>query len=193
MRTEFSKCLQERSKRVKKNNSIKNITMAAVFLALCMVLPLITGNIPAIGNMLSPMHIPVLLAGFVCGPGWAMLVGLIAPILRSMIFGMPPLFPTACAMAFELATYGFVSGFLYTKLKKTTANIYVALIGAMLVGRAVWGVAMMILMGISGGEFTLAAFIAGAFTKGIPGIIVHIVLIPALVMALRRAKLLYEE
>lgn len=178
---------------MKKNNNVKYMTSAAICLALCMILPMITGSIPTIGNMISPMHIPVLLAGYIAGPWWALVVGLVAPVLRSSIFGMPPLFPTAIAMSLELATYGLVSGLLYSKLKKNTANIYVSLILAMLAGRIVWGMAMAILMGVSGGTFTFAAFIAGAFTKAIPGIIIHIVLIPFIVMALRKAGLLYEE
>ena len=178
---------------MRKTNNIKSMTSAAIFLALCMLLPFLIGQIPTIGSLISPMHIPVLLAGFVCGPWWAMAVGFIAPLLRAMIFGMPPLFPTAVAMAFELATYGLVAGLLYTKLKKTTANIYIALIGAMLVGRVVWGIVMALLLGTGEGGFTFAAFIAGAFTNAIPGIIIHIILIPVIVLALRKANLLYRE
>ena len=82
-------------------NSTRQIVLAAMFLALCMVLPFITGQIPAIGQALSPMHIPVLIAGFVCGPLWATVIGFIAPLLRFALFGMPPIMPTGIAMAFE--------------------------------------------------------------------------------------------
>ena len=155
------------------NKNTRNLAYAAVCLALCMILPIITMRLQSIGNMLSPMHIPVLLAGFLCGPAYALLVGVLAPLLRSLLFGMPPLFPTAAAMCFELLTYGLVSGLLFKMLPKSKANIYVSLIAAML--------------GLSGGQFTVAAFIAGAFTNAIPGIILHIVLIPLIVMALQRA------
>ena len=155
-----------------------------------MVLPFLTGQIPEVGSMLSPMHIPVLLAGFLCGPWWALAVGAVAPALRFALFGMPPLFPTGLAMCFELATYGLVSGLLYQRLPKKTANIYVSLIAAMVVGRIVWGVAMVILMGLSGSAFTWAAFAAGAFLNAVPGIVIHILLIPVIVMALRRAKMI---
>ena len=93
---------------------------------------------------------------------WGLGVGLVAPILRSLIFGMPPLFPTATAMAFELAAYGLLSGLFYKLLPKKTPFLYVALILAMIGGRLVWGLAMTILMSATGKGFTLAAFWAGA-------------------------------
>lgn len=171
-------------------NSIRNLTSAAICLALCMVLPFLTGQIPQIGSALSPMHIPVLLGGFICGPWWAMAVGFVAPLLRFALFGMPPLFPTGLAMSVELAAYGLIAGMLYTKLPKRTTNIYVSLVAAMLAGRIVWGIMMVVLMGLSGSVFTLAAFVAGAFTNAIPGIVVHIVFIPMLVLALQKSGLL---
>ena len=167
----------------------RHMVYAAVCLALCMVLPFLTGQIPQIGSALSPMHIPVLLAGFLCGPWWAMAVGFVAPMLRHVWLGMPPLI-TAIAMSFELAAYGLFSGLLYRLLPKKTVNIYVSLIGAMILGRIVWGIAMVVISGVSGSAFTWSAFIAGALLNAVPGIILHIVLIPILVMALKRAKVL---
>ena len=104
-----------------KRNNVFHLTVSAICLALCMVLPFLTGQIPQIGSMLSPMHIPVLLCGFVCGPAWAAVVGAFAPILRFALFGMPPLFPTGAAMCFELLTYGVVSGALYRMLSRFNA------------------------------------------------------------------------
>ena len=171
------------------NRAIRRMVSAAVCLALCMVLPFLTGQIPQVGSALSPMHIPVLLAGFLCGPWWAMAVGAVAPLLRFALFGMPPIFPTGVAMCFELAAYGLVSGLLYARLPKKTVNIYVSLVAAMLAGRVVWGIVMAVLMGLSGSAFTWAAFMAGAFVNAVPGIIVHILLIPIIVLALRKAGL----
>ena len=166
---------------------IRKLTYSAVCLALCMILPFLTGQIPQIGSALCPMHIPVLLAGFLCGPWWAMAVGAVAPLLRFALFGMPPLFPTGAAMCFELAAYGLVSGLLYTRLPKCTANIYVSLISAMLLGRIIWAVVRMILM-VGGAPFTLAIFLADGFINAIPGIIVQLILIPLLVTAVERRK-----
>ena len=157
---------------------LRHMVYAAVCLALCMVLPFLTGQIPQIGSALSPMHIPVLLAGFLCGPWWAMAVGAVAPLI------------TASAMSFELAGYGLFSGLLYRLLPKKTVNIYVSLIGAMILGRIIWGIAMVVISGVTGSAFTWSAFMAGALLNAIPGIILHIVLIPILVMALKRAKVL---
>ena len=174
-------------KNMNKRNNVFHLTISAICLALCMVLPFVTGQIPQIGSMLSPMHIPVLLCGFVCGPAWAAVVGAFAPIMRFALFGMPPLFPTGAAMCFELLTYGVVSGALYRVLPGKKRSIYASLIASMLAGRVVWGAVMAVLMGASGGEFTFAAFAAGAFVNAVPGIVLHIVLIPVMVFALERA------
>jgi len=165
----------------------RSMSLAAMCLALCMLLPLVTGQIPQIGNMLCPMHFPVLLAGFICGPWWALLVGLTAPLLRFALFSMPPPFPTGIAMSFELAVYGLVSGLLYRRLTHNTVGIYLSLVPAMLVGRLVWGIVRIFLSGVGGEAFTWAAFLAGAFTTAIPGILLQLLLIPLLVLILQRS------
>jgi predicted membrane protein len=137
------------------------------------------------------MHIPVLLAGYLCGPWWALAVGLIAPLLRHLLFAMPPLI-TAIAMCFELATYGLVSGLLFKALPKKTVSIYISLIAAMLAGRVVWGVVRVLLSGVSGEAFTWEMFLAGAFINAVPGIIVHILLIPVIVLALEKAGIIQK-
>ena len=166
----------------------RKLTYAALFLALALVLPFLTGQIPEIGKMLSPMHIPVLLCGFLCGWPWGLAVGFIAPLLRSVLFGVPVMFPGAVAMAFELAVYGALSGLLYSILPRKTRSIYVTLIVSMIAGRVVWGIVRWILAGLSGSSFTWELFIAGAVTNAVPGIILHIVLIPVLVIVLERAR-----
>ena len=177
---------------MKKKNVLK-MTCAGVCLALCLVLPFLTGQIPQIGSKLLPMHIPVLLCGFICGPVWGLGVGLVAPVLRALIFGMPPLFPTATAMAFELAAYGLLAGLFYKLLPKKPLFLYAALILAMIGGRLVWGLAMTVLMSATGKGFTLTAFWAGAFANAWPGIILQLVLIPPLVTALKKARLMPNE
>ncbi len=270
------------------NKHIKKLVYSAVFLALCMVLPFLTGQIPEIGQALSPMHIPVLLCGFACGWPWGLAVGLIAPILRSLIFQMPPMWPNAVSMAFELAAYGFCSGILYkvlpskirlmsatavsaffltlglaattygfylnsnaayALLKETaapsegfvpaadpgknwvifgliaaclglfawcllktratlgakknggteivewagTARVLPVLIVSMILGRCVWGLARFAMAGFSATTFPASAFLAGAVLNAIPGIILHIVLIPVLVAAMQKAKLILND
>lgn len=174
---------------MKKTFSVKNLAFAALFLAICMVLPFLTGQIPEIGNALSPMHIPVLLCGFVCGWQYGLIIGFIAPLLRFLLFGMPPIFPTGLAMSFELAAYGVLSAIIYRALDKKVINIYISLVGAMIGGRLVWGIVQFVLSKAVGFEFTLETFLAGAFITAIPGIICHIVLIPIIVLALRKTRL----
>ncbi len=178
-----------------RQNSIKvrKLAFSALYLAIALVLPFLTGQIPEIGSMLCPMHIPVLLCGFMCGWPWGLAVGFIAPLLRSLTLGMPPMFPTGIAMAFELAAYGAVSGVAYRLLPRKKAYVYVALVIAMVCGRVVWGVVRYLIAGLQSTSFTLEAFWAGAITTAIPGIILHIVLIPPLVMLLKRAKLVFED
>lgn len=174
----------------KSNAQIKNMVVAALMLALAYVLPNFTGNIPQIGSMLLPMHLPVLLCGFLCGGPWGAVVGFVAPLLRSVLIGMPPMFPTAVSMAFELAAYGFVSGLLYQRLSKDLRGIYTSLLGAMLCGRVVWGVVRALLTLAGNSSFTFSAFLAGAFTTAIPGIVLQLVAIPVVVVALQKAKLI---
>ena len=172
---------------MKKRNDIKKLTLSAMFLALAFVMPFLTGQIPQIGSMLCPMHIPVLLCGFFCGAPWGLVVGFVAPILRSFTLGMPPMFPTAFCMAFELATYGFIAGWLHNKLPNKKVNVYVSLLGAMVIGRLVWGIIMFCCMGFDASKFGLSAFLAGAVLNAVPGIIVQIVLIPVLVITLEKS------
>ncbi len=168
---------------------IRKMTYAALFLAIALVLPFITGQIPEIGKSLCPMHIPALLCGFLCGWPWGLAVGFIAPLLRSVVFGMPAMFPGAVAMAFELAVYGGLAGLLYRLLPKKKVNIYLTLIVSMIAGRIVWGIVRLILAGLSGSSFTWALFLSGAVTTAVPGIILQLVLIPVLVMVLEKAGL----
>ena len=171
---------------------IRTLTLAAMCLALAIVLPFLTMQIPQIGQALSPMHIPALLCGFICGPFWGAAVGFVAPLLRHLMFGMPPLM-TAIAMAFELAAYGFFAGLFYKILPKKIPYIYVSLVGAMIVGRIVWGIVKLFISIAQASEFTFAAFIAGAVTGAIPGIICHIILVPLIVIALKKARLVPED
>ena len=171
-------------------NSTKKLVISALLLALALVLPFLTGQIPEVGNMLLPMHLPVLLAGFVVGGPSAMAVGAVAPLLRSIIWGMPPLFPKAIGMAFELAAYGMVSGTVYSMSRKDSKSVFAALTAAMIAGRIVWGVVTFALYGIMGNTFTIAIFMAEAFFNAVPGIIVQLILIPALVAALKKAKVI---
>jgi LytS/YehU family sensor histidine kinase len=172
------------------HNYLLKLVLASLFLALAYVMPFLTGQIPEIGSMLCPMHLPVLLCGFICGPVWGGVVGFVAPLFRSLTLGMPPPFPTALCMAFELAAYGAVSGLLHKLLPKKKPYIYCSLLAAMISGRLIWGAAMFIFVGASGGNFTLTAFLAGAITNAIPGIIVQIALVPLLVMLLDNPKIL---
>ena len=173
--------------------NVKKLVLSGLFLALALVLPFFTGQIPQIGEMLCPMHLPVILCGFVCGGGWGAAVGFVAPLLRYLLFQMPPIYPAGLSMAFEMAVYGFVCGWLYLRLSGHKWRIYPALISAMVLGRVVWGIVRLILAGLSAQSFTMAAFISGALLTAIPGILLQLVLVPLLVTALERAKVMPHE
>ena len=172
---------------MKKTNT-RNLALAAMFLAIGLVLPFITGNIPQIGQMLCPMHIPILLCGLICGWKWGAVIGFICPLLRSVLFGMPVMFPNGIAMAFELMTYGMVIGLMYAHVKnQSLGTLYVSMIVAMVSGRIVWGIVRVILSGASGAAFTWEMYISGALLNAIPGIIIQLILIPAIMVALDKA------
>lgn len=166
------------------------LVLAAVFLALAFVLPVITGSVPAIGNMLCPMHIPVLLCGFVLGAPWGAAVGICAPLLRSALLGMPPLMPIGIGMVFELAVYGAVSGFCWRRVRHTLPALYAVLLAAMTAGRLVWGVVRFVLAGLTGTAFPLSAFVSGALLTALPGIAAQLVLIPLILTALQKARMI---
>ena len=174
----------------KTRSPLPTLVTAAMLLALGLVLPFLTGQIPQIGKMLCPMHLPVLLCGLLCGWKYGLAVGLILPPLRYVLFFAPPLFPTGTAMAFELAAYGFLAGFLYARSRwQCVVALYRCLIAAMLGGRVVWAVVQVILSGVSGQAFTWQMFLSGAFLTAIPGIILQLVFIPAVMVALDRTGL----
>lgn len=177
-----------------KNKKILNIVLSALFLSLCLVLPFFTGQIKEIGNMLLPMHIPVMLCGLICGWQYGLIVGAIAPIMRSLLFSMPVMYPHAINMVFELATYGFVIGYLFNKSHWTCIkSLYRSLIASMIIGRVVKGFAQIILLGLGGSTFTISMFISGAFLEAIPGIILQLVLIPAVMLVLGKTHLRHKK
>lgn len=175
---------------------IRKMVLAALLLALGLVLPFVTGQIPEIGNMLLPMHLPVLVCGLVCGWKWGAAVGFILPLLRSVLFQMPPLLPTmrtggALCMAFELLTYGLVAGLLYSKWKQYRWGLMASLLAAMLAGRIVWALASLLIYRLFADfPFTFQMFLAGGFLSAWPGMILQIILVPLLVRLLEKTRLI---
>ena len=170
-------------------NKVHKLVLSAVFLATGMLLPFLTGQIRSIGHTLLPMHIPVLLCSFICGWKYGLAVGAILPIFRSLCFSMPVLYPNAFAMAFELASYGFLAGYIYNKLKiHNLKTVYLSLILSMILGRIIWGLVQGIILGFGANGFTLKMFVARAFLNGIPGIVVQLILIPVIVFALKKSS-----
>jgi riboflavin transporter FmnP len=173
-----------------KNTSVRKLAFAGVFLALAIVLPFLTLQMQQLGNKLLPMHLPILLCGFICGWPYGLAVGFVAPLMRSMLFGAPPMMPVAIAMAFELAAYGFATGLFYRLLPKRNIFVYASLVLSMIVGRIVWGLTMIVLLGINGGSFTWTVFMTSAWVNAIPGIILQLILVPLIIVAFRKAGLI---
>ena len=169
--------------------SVRRLTLSAMLMAIGMLLPFLTGQIQHIGNMLCPMHLPVFICGMICGPVWGLAIGAILPVLRSMVFGMPVLMPAAFAMAFELAAYGFVAGLLRRKLPRTLGMLFVSLISAMILGRIVWGVVSVPIYGLASKAFSWKLFVTNGFVNAVPGMILQLIAVPAIVTALEKARL----
>ena len=168
----------------------KKLTTSAVCLTLCLLLPFLTGQLQQVGNMLCPMHLPVFLCAFLCGPVWAAGVGFLAPLLRSLLFSAPPIYPLALAMTPELLTYGLTAGLVYAKGERPVPRLYRSLAAAMVAGRLVWGAARYLLAGLSGSEFSFAMFLSGALLTAWPGILLQLILLPPLVRTLEKTKLI---
>ena len=109
---------------MKKQNNLVNLAFSAMFLAVAFVLPFLTGQIQQIGSMLLPMHLPIIFCSVFCSKSYGFLVGLIAPVMRSAIFNMPPMYPTAIAMSVKLAVMGFLVDFIYKKMKKQNITMF---------------------------------------------------------------------
>ena len=173
-----------------KNENIKKLSYSAILMAIGLVLPFFTGQIPEIGNMLLPMHLPVIVAGLVVGAKYGAAVGFILPLLRSLLFSRPVLYPSAVAMAFELCALAAATGWLFARSKhKCIYSLYRALLVGIILSRAVWGVAMSLLMLGGDGSFTFSVFIASAFVTSALGIILELILVPLIMIALGRAHI----
>lgn len=175
-----------------RTSPLYKLLVSAVLLALGMVLPFLTGQIPTIGQAISPLHIPAFIAGLTCGWGWGAALGFVLPLLRSVVFGMPPLVAVAIPMAFELAAYGALAGLMDPLLRRRMKR-FPAMLGALLIamvgGRILGGVAKAIVMGVTGSSFTLGMFVSSYFVTTAPGAVIHLILVPALVLALEKAHL----
>ena len=167
------------------NTKTNDMVKASLFLALGLIVPYIFHATGIPGTVFLPMHIPVLLCGFILGSRYGLIIGFITPFLNSLLLGMPPMYPAAVSMAFELATYGLVAGYFY---KKRKYNIYVSLIISMLLGRVVSGIANYILYTARGKSYAFEIFLTSAFVKPVWGIIIQIVLIPIIVKALEKSN-----
>ena len=170
-----------------KNPHLKNLVLAAMFLAMGMVLPFLTAQIETFGESLLPLHLPVMLCGLVCGWKYGAAVGLTLPLLRSLCFARPRLYPDALVMTVELFAYGLIIGLLYAQFrKKNLWAVYGSLIPAMIGGRILWGIAKTVFLGLQGTPFTLTAFWVSGFTKALPGIVLQLILIPSVMAVVQK-------
>lgn len=170
--------------------SIKKICTTAILIALCCILPT-TFHMAGLGTVFSPMHIPVLLCGLICGGWYGLCCGILGPILSSILTGMPGV-SMLISMVPELIVYGAVSGLMMRTVHtgKLTSDLYISLVAAMLAGRIVGGIAKALFYLGSSETFTLATWVSSYFVSTLPGIVCHLILIPVLVMALHRARLI---
>ena len=175
----------------KTNLALARLLYSSMFMALGLLLPFLTGQLQPFGRALLPMHLPVFICGFVCGPFWGAIVGFTTPLLRCFLFQAPAM-SDAVAMAFELATYAFVVGVLYKKLSKNFFMNYVSLISAMVCGRIVWGAVTFALIFLekTGGDIGLKLIWTSTVLNGVAGIVVQLVLIPPIISVLKKNRLM---
>ena len=171
-------------------SSVKKLCLCALCIALCCVLPTAFHGL-GLGGALSPMHLPVLLCGLICG-GWPGAVcGAVGPVLSSVITGMPGS-AQLIHMVPELLAYGLCAGLLM-KLWRTGslyADLYLALVPAMVLGRVVGG-AVQALEYLGGTEgYSLAMWAGSYFVGTMPGAVLQLVVLPTLVVALVKAGLI---
>ena len=173
---------------MKAMNSIKNLTMSAVCVALCVVLPIAFHSIPDAGSVFLPMHIPVLICGMICGWPYGLICGLMGPLLSSVLTGMPPV-AYLPAMMVECGTYGMISGLMLksVRTKNTYADLYIALIVAMLAGRVVSGIAKALIFTPG---MAMSAWITASFITALPGILIQLVFLPSVVFTLMKARII---
>ena len=169
----------------------KKLVFAAVCVALCVVIPQAFHMIPNGGTVFLPMHIPVLLCGLICGWPYGFLCGLLGPLLSSVVTGMPPaaMLPS---MMVECAVYGAVSGLLmrYVRTRHSVADLYISLISAMVLGRVVAGLAKAWIFTPGTAPF---AWVTTSLVAGIPGIVIQLILMPAVIYALTKAHLIPQR
>ncbi len=172
-----------------RNTRTKNMVLTGILIALGVVLPLAFHAIPNAGSIFLPMHIPVLFCGLVCGWNYGLLAGIATPLLSNILTGMPPA-PFLPSMLVELAVYGLVAGLLirFVRSKSQTANVFIALIGAMLAGRLLAGLVNALIINL--GKYSVQIWLSAFFITALPGIIIQLVLIPVLIFALEKAKLI---
>ncbi|MDF2537845.1 MAG: transporter component [Herbinix sp.] len=170
-----------------KQTQIKKLIYTALCITLGLILPMLN-KIPGanLGAIILPMHIPVLLAGFLCGIPYATFCGFILPLLNFILTGRPMIYPVGISMMLELATYGCITAVLY---RVTKGKVFIPLIGAMLAGRIVMGIANVILLSMGEQQFVFSVFLTSAFVTALPGIIIQLTLIPTILYALKKAKL----
>ncbi len=173
-----------------KNESIKKLTLSAMFLSLGVVLPMLTGQIQQIGSMLLPMHIPIFLCALICGYKYGIATALILPLLRSFVFGVPNLYPEAIAIAFEMAAYALVAGLMYENSKwQCIRSLYRALGISMISGRIARTIVQLFLLGATGKPFVFGLYFTSVIVRGIPGVILQLILIPAIMILCHKTKL----
>lgn len=169
---------------------LRQLILSSLMIALGIVLPFLTGSSPELGSVFLLMHIPVLLSGLMLGGKYGLIIGLMTPLLRSILFVAPPLYPIAIVMAFELSAYGFFIGWIHQRLSNKPLNVFISLMTSMLIGRFCWGLGASILYPLAGLNFGLNIFLLTAFVKGLPGMAIQLVMIPTLYFSLNRTGIL---
>lgn len=162
--------------------SAKDLAIGGLFGALGVVLPILF-HLVGLGKTLLPMHLPVLVCGFLVSPAVAFAVGFVTPLTSSVLTGMPPLVPTALLMTLELATLALTASLCYQKLRlPTVVSVLVAIVAARVVG----GLELLALAPLMGFKPNLAVYLTQSVLFSLPGLMMQIVAAPLAVAAINR-------
>lgn len=143
----------------------------------------LTGTDAALGQILLPMHIPVLVLGFCMGPWAGLAAGALSPVISYLITGMPSLALLPCMIA-EIAAYGILAGFF----RDMRLNSVCKILSVQILGRLARVLTASVIMFITKKETVFLLTNLKSMIWGLPGIILQLVIVSLIIRKTGRGK-----